>query len=146
MEVVKLEEKTLKNPRGNLDSFYQAFTEHSVIDDYTKTNSFKKIKALRPFSFSLFMPASQHELDNNIQIFEGINYTVQNISSNHIVGIRSDLYSLGFDFGKFEKLLSLPSRKELIKNEINLLLNGDLECRGILSRKDEVEILGTFFE
>ncbi len=125
-------------------ALYQIFTEDSIIYDCETAKSFDKIKISRPLSFSISFLKGQHKLDESFKKFEEINYIIQNLNDYYILGIRSDLYSLGFDFESFKIFISSPSKHQLIKEKINSLIHKP-KSESPLSRKDEIEILEGFF-
>ena len=136
-------ERPKRGHGGHSSTHYSKFNESKFFNNLETTVSFNRIKHLRPLTFALSIPKTQDILHSDIEKFETIHYLTKHFNTNEILGIRSDLFALGFDF---KKMKSLFSSQTLLKESIELLLNDDPKEQGILSRKDELEILEAFFE
>ncbi|MCY4524747.1 MAG: hypothetical protein OXB84_08415 [Halobacteriovoraceae bacterium] len=103
------------------------------------------LKRDRPLVFFL-KNAKKTSMYDITTLLSHINYTSRKFKQNALIGIRSDLYSLGFSMERLTLFLeSIDHRKELITEEVMNILNGKKED-DFLSRKNELEIISCFFE
>ena len=110
---------------------------------FIECSDLKKIIQHRPFTFVL------NGVEKNQKDFmKSINYEIENIASDSIIGIRSDLHSFGFSLFKLKEFLSNSKFKsELIEEEIVAIISNsdEIKDKNLLSRREELDILSAFF-
>ena len=127
----------------NINSLISEKRQDENIIFFANCSDWEKIIQHRPLTFILKSIESFQKKHIN-----SMNYEIEHISSDLMIGIRSDLHSLGFSLSKLKKIISNSKFKsELIEKEIVPLISNpsEIKNKNSFSRDEELDILSSFF-
>ena len=129
----------------SLEKKYLSEDQQSYYLELNGDNSFSIVHKQRPFVFNI-KGLKTISIEQAEERLSKINYISKSLGPSNLIGIRNDLYCLGFSM---ERLISFFSsvqyKKDLIHEEIFSVLQQDQD-KQYLNRKEEIELLSCFFE